>query len=336
MQQPSGPPEVPSMATSSVPSSEPQPPGSAPRRRKWLVIGAVGAVAVLLVCCLAAAGAWGYFAYRRGAATGDVRQAFAKVAVAEGALEPIDAMLDKDFAGVEDIDLDDLERRVDAAVAEVAPWTQRVESARGALQGDAKTVAERTAALLDLEMDALGHAKTIIGAARRGSAAARTAKRGWKDVVEERELVGRGVTAYNKHTEAGARQSAVLFRRALAKARAARSEYSAAATAFPEADFSKHLEYARRRIAQIQVGLRMNDTYIAGDRDDANDLASTFNATGQALRTLLNGLQSPRDTRPVSDGIRAAAGEAPTSYSDARSRARLEAAALGSVIEGLD
>lgn len=317
-------------AAASSAGSTPQ--AATPRRRGRFPAWAVVAGALLLVSCLASAAVVAYLGYRQSGAKREVREALEAIATAEAALGPIDEMLAQDFVTLEGVDLDSVASRMESASALLAQELPGVISAEGRSPGAFRKIASRTTQLVEAELKALSSGREVVDAAREGKRALPPARRGWADILDERELVASAVDAYNKDTEAAVRSSSILYKRALAKVRSARFEYASAAEAFPRAELADLREYLRLRQAHVSSALRINDKYLAGDKEGANALSRGYNSAGETLLDLLNGVPSPQSTRPVSDGVRAVAADALAAYGTARQGAQQEALALQAAI----
>lgn len=304
------------------------------RRRRWIF---VGVVLLLLGCCLVSAAGLSYVVWRRSEGKEILRGALDSVGRAEEALTPVDQLVDQDFVNVQLVDVEKTAQALDEAERDIEQVMSHIESAEGevVLGGELLAVLGKTKKVLESETAAVGVAKTILEAAGEGSVAMPIVRKAWKDVAAERDLVSRAVKAYNKHTQAGARQATALYRRALTKARSAQAGYASAQKAFPAADLTPYSEYARRRIAHIQSGIRINQKYLAGDTAGANLLIDGYNVTGEQLRMLLDGLSSPKDTRPVTEAIRFKAATALATYAGSRRDAQARAKQLEAAIERL-
>jgi len=146
------------------------------------------------------------------------------------------------------------------------------------------------------------------------------AKDAWAQTTAADKLADDAVASYNKLTKAGVQASAVKNAEAEKGFASARSLFSQAATAFPEAGMDRYVAYVDQKLAQIAISRRSDAAYLTGKLAFANSLIAAYNAAdakGVAMAKQLPA--SP--TTAIADAYKRIADTATDTYFKARQKA---------------
>jgi hypothetical protein len=298
------------------------PPPAEPKkkRRGWVVALVVIGILVLLSCCCAGS-VFGWLAYRQNQARETLKSSVLVMSHVEAALKPVDGFVKSGFA---DPGAEALAGAVDgvrSAQKEAAAMKPRLTDAIGTLSGNEKAAGQKWAALLDVEIGALDQAAGILSVMGKAQPAFAPAARGWRAIQAERDFVKKSNHEWNKHTKAGVRLSDSYLSKAMASCIAAQTAYAQAKTAFPDGDFATYISYAKQRLPNLELSLKINSLWLGGNLSGANALIDKYNTQSSSLTKLLNAMDAPQATRPVTDGIGRALGTGLDDYKKSRAQA---------------
>lgn len=185
----------------------------------------------------------------------------------------------------------------------------------------------RDAAVARLDM--LGPADAILEANAKAGTSLDPAKQGWALVLSAEKTADEAVAEYNKLTKESVTKSGQLSAQADAKLKDARSYFSEAATAFPEAGFDKYLAFIDGKIALIGISQQSNAAWLAGRVADANALIAAYNTEEQKVIVAAKALPAT-PANAVADAYERLVKAKTDAYFEARKAATKADAALDS------
>ncbi len=306
--------------TTMAETPDPPPPAEGPAehpRRRWPLTVLV----IVLLALLAGGVALGVrYSSRVRQAQAKLDDAVELMAEAEDALVEIDAVVRSEITSA-------LETRAASALETRPDALEAVKEANALLTEALPDLPDEDVPLAEALLDGaeareqmLTEAEVILEANVKASGAVGPARDAWTAVGEAEQLSQDAVKEYNKHTEAGVKQSTALTDQAIARLTAARSLLETATATFPQADMAAFVTYLDDRIALLQTSKKIDSTWLAGKVEEANAMLDAYNKQEAALIEQAKQLpESP--TAVVAAAYETAAGEATENYYAARDAA---------------
>lgn len=284
--------------------------------RLWLTTGIIVGVVVLAVA--------GYFAYRtwteRSEATRRIDEATALVERADEVVVRVDEVVRAEISS----QTAELASSVSSEVPGASALLREAVETIDAAVSDADEVSrERALALKDAalaRLDMMSQAPAILDATRGASDALPLATAAWEQALEADRLGKRAVTAYNKLTRAGVRDSSRLNKLAAAELAAAREGMARAEDAFPAAAFESYLAYLDLRIELNKLSQQSDSLWLKDEFAKANAVIVTYNEKDKKAVALAKTLPAS-PAKAVADAYEASAKAATDEYYAARDRA---------------
>jgi hypothetical protein len=147
-------------------------------------------------------------------------------------------------------------------------------------------------------------------------------------------LLAKGVAEFNKHTAAGVKASGKYSADAEAKLKAAKSLFTSATAAFPEADYSAFVAYVDAKIGLIADARKIDSLWLAGKVEQSNAQLAAYNKKDAEIVKMAKALpESVRD--PIADAYEMVTAEATEAYFAARERARTAGERVSEIREAL-
>lgn len=205
---------------------------------------------------------------------------------------------------------DDLLNEAIKVIEEASPRLSDEQSARASGLTQAATA----------RLDMLAQAPAILDATAKAARALPLATAAWTRVLAADRLSDRAVSAYNKLTDAGVKESQRLNKQVATDLAAAREGFAQAEAAFPEADFEAYLAYVDLRIQLNGLSQRSDADWLAGELAKANAAIVTYNQLdARAVAAAKELPQTPESA--VANAYVAVADAATDEYYAARERA---------------
>ncbi|MBN2247204.1 MAG: hypothetical protein JW733_00745 [Coriobacteriia bacterium] len=288
------------------------------RRRRWWV----WIIVALVLAALAVAGVSVAREFDR------VRRAQARVDAASALLEKAEeGLLTVDEAVQTEISSEIATQAADAlAVAETVKADALaaaaiLDEAASDLPEESLALAEALRESAVARADMMAEAPVILEADRKAASAIAPADSALEEIKAAEEYITKAVAEFNKHTEAGVKQSTVNSTEAEKRLRAARSQIETATAAFPEADFSAFEEYIDAKIALAADSKEIDALWLAGKIEESNRRLDAYNKKDAEIVAMAKALPaSIRD--PIADAYETLTAGAREAYFDARERAR--------------
>jgi hypothetical protein len=166
----------------------------------------------------------------------------------------------------------------------------------------------------------LEQAPLILAANVKVANAQPLAKDAWAQTTAADKLADEAVASYNKLTKAGVQTSAVKNAEAEKGFASARSLFSQAATAFPEAGMDRYVAYVDQKLVQIAISRRSDAAYLTGKLAFANSLIAAYNAADAKGVAMAKQLPASPMTA-IADAYKRIADTATDTYFKARQKA---------------
>lgn len=280
---------------------------------------ALGIIAGILVVAVA-----GYFSYRtwseRSEAARRIGEATSLVEQADEVVVQVDEVVRAEISSQTAVLASGVASEVPGASALLREAVETIDVA--ALDADEagkeRALALKEAAIARLDM--MSQAPAILDATRGASEALPLATAAWEQALEADRLGRRAVTAYNKLTRAGVRDSSRLNKLAAAELAAARDGMVGAEEAFPAAAFESYLAYLDLRIELNKLSQQSDSLWLKDEFAKANAVISTYNEKDKKAVALAKTLPTS-PAKAVADAYEASAKAATDEYYAARDRA---------------
>lgn len=284
-------------------------------RRIWtaLIIGGV------LVVVVAGFLGWGVMSKRLDSAK-QMDQAIILVESADASVIAIDKVVRAEVTPEIGQQARELEPTVEPTVVKLTEAVSLINSAYPNLNNAERVKADLLRASARAKLDMLEQAPLILSANVSVAAAQPLAKQAWEQTLAADKLADSAVASYNKFTKAGVQDSAVKNAQAEKAFQSARDVFSQAATAFPEADLGRFVEYVDQKLVQVGISRKSDAAWLAGKPAKANTYIAAYNkadAKGIAMYKLLP--SSP--ITAIGDAYKVVADRATVLYFRARDKA---------------
>lgn len=210
--------------------------------------------------------------------------------------------------------------RIPIAKSDLEAASRLVEGAMDSITEDEqrRALLLKSAAAARLEM--LGPAQIILAGTAKAGDALEPSRLGWELLVAAEKLADDSVKQYNRLTKQSVAASSKLASQAEAELSKARSHFSEAATAFPEARFDRYLEYIDAKVILLSLSRQSNTLWLAGKLAEANAAIARYNTQDTTAVALAAALpESPG--KAIADAYEGIAGTATKEYFSARESA---------------
>lgn len=311
-------PAAPERATERPETPRPRRARGAGRDRSrtiWIAVAAVGIAALVVFGFVG----WGVFQDRLEAAR-NLDEARALIEDADAVVVAVDRVVREEVTPA-------LASEARAADDRIPGATESLKEAASLIgRGDSKrTKDERELAALlrtaaEARIDMLAQAPAILALTTKAAGALDPAVEGWEAVLAADKLSDQAVVAYNKLTKAGVQESSKLNKQAADKLEVARSAFSKAEAAFPEAPFESYLAYVDTRIRLNKLSQQSDQAWLKGDVAGANSVANQYNVLDKQAVDEAKKLP-PSPEQAVATAYENAAGSATDAYYAARDAA---------------
>jgi hypothetical protein len=139
-------------------------------------------------------------------------------------------------------------------------------------------------------------------------------------MLEAEDQADTAVEKYNLQTKEGVTASTEQLNKALENLEGARTGFAAARDAFPAADMSPFLEYIAAKKALLEKSKKIDETWLADDLEDANELVEEYNDQDKKVAEF--GEELPEsETVPIAEAYEDLTEDALERYMEARARA---------------
>lgn len=237
--------------------------------------------ALILIIGVAAFLGYGYFTGRQRAASG-LAEAETILEEADQAVGRIDQAVGAPVAGGVETRADQAQALVGKTSSELARTSQIIDRIQGDLRGTGLERATLLKKASEARLQMLASAPGILSSSAKAGRALAHAESAWKRTVEADSVSDREVAAYNKLTPSGVKEATRLNKLAATELAAAREQFAAAESAFPEAGLEQYIAYVDARIALNKLSRRSNGAWIADDVAEANALIGEYNKADEA------------------------------------------------------
>ncbi|HSK47610.1 MAG TPA: hypothetical protein VLA05_06350 [Coriobacteriia bacterium] len=183
-------------------------------------------------------------------------------------------------------------QRVDDADVMLTRAVQLIDQARPDLNDDEREQADLLKASAVTRQKMLDPAPEILEANASAASALPPATEGWEGVVEADKVSDRAVTAYNKLTKAGVRDSQKLNRSVAGILKDSRENFESAEDAFPAAPFEQYLKYLGVRIEMNKLSQRSDAAWLKDNLSGANKIIKEYNRKDERAVELAKDLPS--------------------------------------------
>ena len=204
-----------------------------------------------------------------------------------------------------------------------------IDSAYGSVTEDEQRGSRLLRAAAAARVEMLKPAGPILVANAQAGRAIEPAKQGWVLVLQAEKLADQAVVEYNRLTKDGVTKASQLSTQAVNALGNARVYMSQAATSFPEAGFSRYLDFIDGKIALLQLSMKSNAAWLAGKPAEANSFIKQYNAKEPSVIAIAKTLpETP--SKAVVDAYDREVGQYSKAYFEARAAATKADAALDS------
>lgn len=270
------------------------------------------------VIALAVAGLFAYSSLSsRRAAVSRLDTAVRLVEEADDQVAEVDRVLSAEVKSGAEVDAEKARGQASDAVETLR---EAVDVARGAMP-DLPQAEQRRARLVQDAAEArirmMTVAPDILTLTAKAARALPKAQSAWERIVDADKLSERAVTAYNKLTTAGVRESARLNKQAEASLKEARADFADAEDAFPEAALEEYVAYVDARLALNGLSQRSDAAWLSDDIAEANRIIESYNAQDKKAVALAKMLPSST-AAVIAEAYERETGEPFRSYYEAR------------------
>lgn len=255
------------------------------RKRRRLVALAAGMAAAMVVAGLL--GTVGYsFLQAQKALRGDLGVALSDIQRADEAIIPMDQLVaarinegvSQGDAEAVSTEWEALQPRIDQALVDLAQARQDVEAVQSKLvDARDKEAATRALVAVNARVNMIEAARDFMAVAVPARRAQQSAELAWSQTLEADAQARDAVAALGTMTKETVSDSMAKSEQALAGFTAARDALGAAASAYPEADFSSFVAYLNLRIDAQYAAIASDKAYLERDKATMNDQNARYN-----------------------------------------------------------
>ena len=283
--------------------------------------GRAVAVVLVVVAVAAAVAAAGYAVLdARLEARADLEEALDLVRGADIAVLAVDDVVRGEITPKLAGAAEEASAQVGPASADLEEALALLERAGPDLSEDDRRVADTLKDAANARLAMLAEAPTLLEANVKAAKALDPAADGVAAMLEAEDLADQAVEKFNLRTKEGVTASTELTNQALEKLAEAGALFDEAQTAFPEADLAAFSEYVDAKAELLGRSKKIDETWLAGDLEAANDLVEEYNEDDVAVSELGEALPES-ETEPIAAAYDTMANEAAERYFEARGEA---------------
>ncbi len=304
-----------------APPAPPQTGAPAPGEGRKGLTAAIVVIAIVAIAALGIAG-WMYYqtTATQRAAVEQLEEATAFVESADVVVLELDEIVRAEISSEMTTQVAGVAERVPGAIDELEQAIVLIDDSIEDLPDDEIAYARALKDSASARLDMLAQADPILEANAKAAAALGPANEGWALVLEANELSRQSVVEYNKLTQDSVKKSAELTRQSNVAITEARSLFSEAATAFPEAELQPYIVHCEAKLAALLISKQADEAFLGGRPAEANTLSDKFNAAERELAAKAAELP-PSPAIPIAAAYESLARESTELYFQARTQA---------------
>lgn len=250
----------------------------------------------------------------------DLEQAIELVRTADEAVLAVDEVILAEITPA-------LARAAEEASAQIPAAQDRLDEALELLDGAIEELTEDDAAIATAleeaaraRLEMLEESTVLLEANSQAAAAIGPAGDGIEALLAAEGLADEAVEKYNQRTKEGVTASTELTNRGIEQLDVAKAEFEEAAAAYPSADLSTFLEYIEAKKALMETSREIDELWLAGKLEEANDLVDEYNERDRTVAELGEALPES-ETVPIAAAYDSDTADAAERYFEARDRA---------------
>ncbi len=297
-------------------------------RRRWVATVVLGAIVVAAL----AYGAW--YAYREVERSRDIEARFTaardRLAALEADLLLVDAAVQEGLSSASETATADALDRAGVVAEGAREVSATIAGLMSDLPDEQVPLANALKASAAARAEMMDEAPLVLETDLKAAAAIVAADAALAEIKAADESIAKASTEFNRHVKAGVEASTAHSSQAELHLNAAKSAFTTATAAFPEADFSSFVGYVDAKLALVAEAKAIDALWLAGKLAESNTRLDAYNTKEAAIVEMAKALpESVRD--PIADAYESVTSGAIARYYEARERAR----AAGDEVERL-